>query len=103
MWKLQRFDVEEILKYVISNENVYMLIQISIKFVRRDGGSRKYFGIDHATSHLLNLWWPSPKSTITDVVEDVVEAALTGDAPITSEWSTVLLPIKMRLLWEIWR
>ena len=34
---------------------------------------------------------------------DVVGAAPTGDAPTTSEWSTVLLPIKMRLILEILR
>ena len=34
--------------------------------------------------------------------EDVVGAALTGDAPTTSEWSTILLPIKVRLILETW-
>ena len=35
--------------------------------------------------------------------EDVVGAVLTGDAPTTSEWATILLPIKVRLiLIEIW-
>ena len=35
--------------------------------------------------------------------EDVVGAAPTGDAPTTSEWSTVLLPIEVRLKLEVWR
>ena len=35
--------------------------------------------------------------------EDVVGAAPTGDAPTTSEWSTILLPIMVRLILEIWR
>ena len=35
--------------------------------------------------------------------EDVVGAAPTGDAPTTSEWSTILLPTKMRLILETWR
>ena len=35
--------------------------------------------------------------------EDVVEVAPTGDAPTTSEWSTILLPTKVRLLLEVWR
>ena len=35
--------------------------------------------------------------------KDVVGAALTGDAPITSEWSTILLPTQVRLILEIWR
>ena len=35
--------------------------------------------------------------------EDVVGAAPTGDAPTTSEWSTILLPTKVRLILENWR
>ena len=35
--------------------------------------------------------------------EDVVGAAPTGDAPTTSEWSTILLPTKVRLILETWR
>ena len=35
--------------------------------------------------------------------EDVVGAANTGDAPTTSEWSTILLPTKVRLILETWR
>ena len=34
--------------------------------------------------------------------EDVVGAALTGDAPTTSEWSTILLPTKVHLILEIY-
>ena len=33
--------------------------------------------------------------------EDVVGAAPTGDAPTTSEWSTILLPSKVRLILEV--
>ena len=33
--------------------------------------------------------------------EDVVGAAPIGDAPATSEWSTILLPIKVQLILEI--
>ena len=33
--------------------------------------------------------------------EDVVGAAQTGDAPTTSEWSTILLPIKVYLILDI--
>ena len=32
--------------------------------------------------------------------EDAVGAAPTGDAPTTSEWSTILLATKMRLILE---
>ena len=35
--------------------------------------------------------------------EDVVGAAPTGDAPTTSEWSTILLPTKVHLILEILR
>ena len=35
--------------------------------------------------------------------EDVVGAAPTGDAPTTSEWSTILVPTKVRLILEVWR
>ena len=35
--------------------------------------------------------------------EDVVGAAPTGDAPTTSEWSTILLPTKAQLISEAWR
>ena len=33
--------------------------------------------------------------------EDVVGAAPTGDAPTTSEWSTILLPTKVPLILEV--
>ena len=32
----------------------------------------------------------------------MVGAAPTGDAPTTSEWSTILLPTKMQLILEVW-
>ena len=32
--------------------------------------------------------------------EDVVAAALTGDAPTTSEWSTILFSTKVRIILE---
>ena len=35
--------------------------------------------------------------------EDVVGAVLTGDAPTTSEWSTILLPTKEQLILEVWQ
>ena len=34
--------------------------------------------------------------------EDVVEAALTGDAPTISWWSTILLPTNVHLISEVW-
>ena len=35
--------------------------------------------------------------------EDVVGAAPTGAAPTTSEWSTILVPTKVRVILETWR
>ena len=35
--------------------------------------------------------------------EDVVGAAPAGDAPTTSEWSTILLPTKVGLILEVLR
>ena len=35
--------------------------------------------------------------------EDVVGAAPAGDALTTSEWSTILLPTKVRLILEVWK
>ena len=35
--------------------------------------------------------------------KDVVGAAPTGDAPTTSEWSTILLSPKVQLILEVWR
>ena len=35
--------------------------------------------------------------------EDVVGAAPTGDAPTTSQWSTIVLPPKVRLILEVLR
>ena len=35
--------------------------------------------------------------------EDVVGGAPTGDAPTTSEGSTILLPVKVQLILEIWQ
>ena len=35
--------------------------------------------------------------------EDVVGAASTGDAPTTSELSTIILPTKVQLILEVWQ
>ena len=35
--------------------------------------------------------------------EDVIGAAPTGDAPTTSEWSTILYPTRVRLILEVLR
>ena len=35
--------------------------------------------------------------------EDVVGAVPIGDAPTTSEWSTILLPMKVQLILKVWQ
>ena len=35
--------------------------------------------------------------------EDVVGAAPAGDAPTTSEWSTILLPTKVQFILDVWQ
>ena len=45
----------------------------------------------------------SPEARCQLENEDVVGAAPTGDAPTTSEWSTVLLPTKVQLILEVSR
>ena len=56
-------------------------------------------------SHLiLQLSLPNPmKPGVKSKNEDVVGAAPTGDAPTTSEWSTILLLTKVQLILETWR
>ena len=46
---------------------------------------------------LCNILKPGVESRI----EDVVGAALTGDAPTTSKWSTISLPTKARFILEV--
>ena len=51
---------------------------------------------------VLGLTLPNPfKPDVEN--EDVVGAAPIGDAPTTSEWSTILLPSKVRLILEVLR
>ena len=53
---------------------------------------------------ILQLSLPNAlKSSVKSKNEDVVGAAPIGDAPTTSEWSTILLPSQVRLILEIWR
>ena len=53
---------------------------------------------------VLRLSWPESLEARCQVEnEDVVGAAPTGDAPTTSEWSTILLPSKVRLILEVLR
>ena len=51
---------------------------------------------------VLQLFLLKPLKPGVQANEDVIGAAPTGDAPTTSEWSTNLLPTKMRLILEMW-
>ena len=60
------------------------------------------FQNSNASRLVLQLSLPDPlKPCIKN--EDVIGAAPTGGAPITSEWSTILLHTKVRLILEVWR
>ena len=71
---------------------------------------RKISNIRHTKSPNLNvsclvlqLSLHNPmKPGVKLILKDVVGAAPTGDAPTTSEWSTILLPTKVRLILETW-
>ena len=53
---------------------------------------------------VLQLLLPNPlKPGVKVEDEDVVGTAPTGDAPTTSEWSTILLSNKVRLILEVLR
>ena len=52
---------------------------------------------------VLQLSLPSRLKTGQVENEDVVGAVPTGDAPTTSEWSTILLPTKVQLILEVWQ
>ena len=69
---------------------------------------RQISNISHTNSPNLNvsrlaLVWTIHWSQVLIENEDVVGTAPTGDAPTTSEWSTILLPTKVRLILEILR
>ena len=80
-------------------------------FVPRNHNYRKISNIRRTKSPnlivsrlALQLSLPNPmKSGVPVDNEDVVGATPTGDAPTTSEWSTILLPTKMCLILETWR
>ena len=55
------------------------------------------------SDYRLVLQLSLPKSQVFVDNEDVVEVAPTGNAPVTSEWSTILLPSPMQLIFEVWR
>ena len=60
----------------------------------------KTSGISHTKSQNLNV--SCILLQLSSENEDVVGAAPTGDAPTTSELSTILLPTKVRLILEFY-
>ena len=55
------------------------------------------------SSHLAVVFAQSIEARCWVENEDVVGAAPTGDAPTTSEWSTILLPTKVHSILEVWQ
>ena len=50
---------DDIFKCIFLNENVWIEIKISLKFVPKGTiNNIPMFGTDQATSHYLNQWWP---------------------------------------------
>ena len=54
------------------------------------------------SSHLAVVFAQSIEAGC-EVENEVVGAVPTGDALTTSEWSTILVPIKVRVILETWR
>ena len=52
------------------------------------------------SSHHVVVFAHSNEASCCVENEDVVGVVRTGDAPTTSEWSTILLPTKVRLILE---
>ena len=59
--------------------------------------------LECSSSRLAVVFVQSIEARCQDKNEDVVGAAPTGNAPTISEWSTMLLPVKVRLILEVWR
>ena len=55
------------------------------------------------SSHLAVVFALSIEARCELENEDIFGAAPPGDAPTTSEWSTIWLPIKVQLVLEIWQ
>ena len=54
------------------------------------------------SSHLSVVFAQSIEARCSVENKDVVGAAPTDDAPTTSDWSTILLPIKVQLILNVW-
>ena len=58
-------------------------------------------GISSTWSQNFVVFAKSSEDMIQVEDEDIAVAAPTGDAPTTSEWSTILLPTKMQFILEV--
>ena len=83
--------------FLIPDSKVHVANMVPI-WGRQDPGGPHVGHMNFAIWDLiLQLPLPNPLEN-----EDVVWAALIGDAPTTSEWSTIILPNKVRLIFEVW-
>ena len=54
------------------------------------------------SSRISVVFTQSIKASCQFEYKDVVGAATTGEAPTTSEWSTISLPTKARIIFDVW-
>ena len=71
-----------------------LILQLSSKTTARWGENHLSFG------QMSN---PSIEASCYVENGDVAGATPTGNAPTTSEWSTILLPTKVQLILEVWQ
>ena len=82
---------------IVTNRNS-LVIPSNLQYKLHQTPNLKY-----SSSRLAVAFVQSIEARCWVETEDVVGAAPTGDAPTTSEWSTILLTTKVRLILEILR
>ena len=112
-FKGQQYHVHGRQSYSMSLKCVSMqwfLISTSVDYTNGKRNTITYLKLDAPnpklnwfSSRLAIVFAQSNKARCQVEIEDVVGAAPTGDAPTTSEWSTILLPTNVRLILETWR
>ena len=101
-----RHFVDDILKCIFANENIWILIKISLKFVTKfqiNNNATISKTLKCFSSRLAVVFAQSIEVRFYVENEDVVGAGPTGDAHTPSECLTILLPIKVWLISEVWR
>ena len=74
------------------------------KYIKISNISRTEFqnlNVSHLVLQLSLLQFIEARSEFEN--EDIVDTASAGDAPTTSEWSTILLPTKVQRILDVWR